>query len=159
MTDPQSSAIRIFDSHRIMAIATNRPDGWPQNTIVGYANIGLTIYFVVFGDSQKLSNIRQDGRVAIAVGREPRGLDELQAVYAGAEAAEVIDETEKAQAWKLLAERHPNLAGLDLPSPADAAVVRAKCKYVSVLDYRMGFGHRDNFELEPAVTPEPVGPD
>ena len=34
--DAQSDAIRILDGHRIMAIATNRPDGWPQATTVGY---------------------------------------------------------------------------------------------------------------------------
>lgn len=144
----QGQAIRILDSHRIMAVATNRADGWPQNTFVGYANLGLLIYFIVYPSSQKLANIRQDGRVAIAVGHEPRGLDELQAVFAGAEAAEVTDETEKAQAWRLLRERHPNLAGLDLPGPADAAVMRAKCRFVSVLDYRMAFGRHKDFELK-----------
>lgn len=129
-----------------MAVATNRPDGWPQNTIVGYANLGLAIYFVIFRPSQKLANIQADKRIAIAVGREPTGLDQLQAVYAGAEAVEVTDEGEKAQVWKMLAERHPNLAGLELPDPSQAAVMRARCKYVSVLDYRTRFGHRASFE-------------
>lgn len=144
----ESDAIRILDSNRVMAVATNRPDGWPQNTIVGYANLGLLIYFVVFRTSQKLANIQTDGRIAIAVGQEPTGLNELQAVYAGADAAEVTDESEKAQAWKMLAERHPNLAGLDAPATSDAAVMRARCKYVSVLDYRKGFGHRAAFEAD-----------
>lgn len=142
----EAEAIRILDSHRIMAVATNRSDGWPQNTIVGYANLGLLVYFVVFRSSQKLTNIQADARVAIAVGQEPDGLNELQAVYAGAKSVEVTDEVEKAQAWKLLAERHPNLAGLDLPSPEDAAVMRAECKYLSVLDYRIKFGHHASFE-------------
>ena len=143
----EAAAIRILDSHRVMAVATNRPDGWPQNTIVGYANLGLLIYFVVFRSSQKLSNIRADGRIAIAVGQEPDGLNQLQAVYAGAESAEVTDDSEKAQAWKLLSERHPNLAGLDLPAPSEAAVMRTKCKHVSVLDYRSSFGHHAAFTV------------
>jgi hypothetical protein len=130
-----------------MAVATNRPDGWPQNTIVGYANLGLLVYFMIFRSSQKLANIQADGRIAIAVGQEPDGLNELQAVYAGAESAEVLDEAEKAQAWKLLAERHPNLGGLDLPDPEEAAVIRAKCRYVSVLDYRSRFGHHAAFQV------------
>lgn len=142
----EAEAIRILDSHRIMAVATNRPDGWPQNTIVGYANLGLLIYFVVFRSSQKLANIQTDGRIAIAVGQEPDGLKELQAVYAGADAVEVTEEAEKAQAWKMLAERHPNLVGLDLPDPEDAAVIRARCRYVSVLDYRSKYGHHASFQ-------------
>ena len=146
-TEAEADAIRILDSHRVMAVATNRPDGWPQNTIVGYANLGLLIYFVVFRSSQKLANIQRDGRIAIAVGHEPAGLNALQAVYAGAETAEVSDEAEKERAWNLLAERHPNLSGLDLPALADAAVLRARCKHVSVLDYTKGFGHCADFEV------------
>ena len=144
----QGDAIRILDSHRIMSIATNRPDGWPQNTIVGYANIGLTVYFVVFRSSQKLANIRNDPRVAISVGHEPSGLDQLAAVYAGGLAQEVTDQTEKAQAWKLLGERHQNLVGLNLPTAEQAAVMRVKCQYVSLLDYRVAFGHHASFEVD-----------
>jgi hypothetical protein len=35
-----------------MTIATTRPDGWPQATTVGYANEGLTLYFLCGPDSQ-----------------------------------------------------------------------------------------------------------
>ena len=41
----EGKAIRILDGQRLMAVSTVRPDGWPQTTIVGYANIGLVIYF------------------------------------------------------------------------------------------------------------------
>jgi hypothetical protein len=32
----------LLDQHRIMTLATLRPDGWPQATTVGYANEGLS---------------------------------------------------------------------------------------------------------------------
>jgi hypothetical protein len=35
--------LTLLDQHRIMTIATLRPDGWPQATTVGYANEGLTL--------------------------------------------------------------------------------------------------------------------
>jgi hypothetical protein len=38
--------LALLDQHRIMTIATLRPDGWPQTTTVGYANEGLTLYFL-----------------------------------------------------------------------------------------------------------------
>ena len=104
-------AIEVLDSHRIMAISTVRPDGWPQTTIVGYANQGWTIYFAIFRSSQKLANIRHEDRVSIAVSSEPRSPGEIKAVYAGAHAAEVTDAEEQKLAWRLLTERHPNLAG------------------------------------------------
>lgn len=44
----QENAIEILNSHSTMAISTLRADGWPQTTIVGYANDGLTLYFLIF---------------------------------------------------------------------------------------------------------------
>ncbi|HKP80094.1 MAG TPA: pyridoxamine 5'-phosphate oxidase family protein, partial [Phenylobacterium sp.] len=39
--------LKVLDEHRTMAVATVRPDGWPQATIVGYVHDDLTLYFVV----------------------------------------------------------------------------------------------------------------
>lgn len=49
--------LALLGGHRIMTIATLRPDGWPQATTVGYATEGLTIYFLCGLHSQKASNI------------------------------------------------------------------------------------------------------
>lgn len=136
-------AIEILDGHRMMAVSTVRPDGWPQTTMVGYANHGWTVYFLIFRDSQKFANIAHDDRIAIAVGSEPASLVDIKAVYAGAHAAEVTDPGEKQQAWKLLVERHPNLGDFGLPDDSETALMRAVCKYVSVLDYSRGIGHTE----------------
>jgi len=60
----EKNAIRILDRHRTMAISTVRPDGWPQTTIAGYANDGLTLYFLIFRSGQKFANIDGDDRVS-----------------------------------------------------------------------------------------------
>jgi nitroimidazol reductase NimA-like FMN-containing flavoprotein (pyridoxamine 5'-phosphate oxidase superfamily) len=150
----EETITRILDSRRIMAISTVRPDGWPQTTIVGYANDGLDVYFVIFRSSQKFANIQRDDRVSIAVGEEPRDLRELKAVFAGAHAVEVTDLREGEHAWRLLVERHPNLAHFELPEQAETALIRATCKFVSVLDYSKGFGHSEamTFGDGPAAT-------
>lgn len=137
-------AIAILDDHRMMAISTVRPDGWPQTTMVGYANDGWSIYFLIFRDSQKFANIGLDDRVSVAVSAEPSFLGEIKAVYAGAHAAEVKDPQERVRAWRLLLERHPNLGDFGLPDDATTALMRATCKYVSVLDYSKGIGHSEN---------------
>lgn len=133
-------AIEILDAHRTMTIATVRPDGWPQATIVGYANQGWDVYFAIFRSSQKFGNIAHNDRVAIAIGREPVSLGEIKAVYAGAHAAEVTDADERRMAWRLLVERHPNLADF---GPPDEALMRARCKHVSLVDYSKGIGHTE----------------
>ena len=143
----EGKAIRILDGQRLMAISTVRPDGWPQTTIVGYSNIGLVIYFLIFRASQKFANIANDNRVSIAVAPEPRNLGELQAVYAGGNASEVVDPAERDQAWRLLVERHPNLADFEAPSTSVTALMRANCKYVSVLDYATSWGAAEEFTV------------
>ncbi len=48
----------LLDHHRVMTLATNRPDGWPQATTVGYVNDGLTIWFLCGLESQKAATSR-----------------------------------------------------------------------------------------------------
>lgn len=141
-------AIEILDNHRQMAISTVRPDGWPQTTIVGYANEGWDVYFLVFRDSQKFANIARDDRVSIAVSSESSFLGEIKAVYAGAHAAEIIDRAERGRAWKLMMDRHPNLADFGMPDDSTTALMRARCKYVSMLDYSKGIGHSEELVVD-----------
>jgi nitroimidazol reductase NimA-like FMN-containing flavoprotein (pyridoxamine 5'-phosphate oxidase superfamily) len=143
----EDKAIGILDTHRTMAIATVRPDGWPQNTVVGYANDGLLIYFLISRASQKFANIEADERVSIAVAKEPDDIHQLKAVYAGALASEVTDPSQREQGWKLLVERHPNLTDYVLPDRSQAAMMRAFCKYVSILDFSEGLGHADEITI------------
>ena len=143
-------AAAMLDAHRIMAISTLRPDGWPQNTIVGYANDGLRIYFLTFRSSQKFSNIQKDNRISIAVGEEPRDIREIRAVMAGAHAFEVIDDRERELAWRLLMQRHPNLRDFELPDRLETAMMAADCRYLSLLDYTKGFGHSEALTIESA---------
>ena len=51
--DIRKKILALLDQHRIMTIATLRPDGWPQATTVGYVNEGFTLYFLCGLDSQE----------------------------------------------------------------------------------------------------------
>jgi nitroimidazol reductase NimA-like FMN-containing flavoprotein (pyridoxamine 5'-phosphate oxidase superfamily) len=150
----QDNAVEILDAHQTMAISTLRPDGWPQTTIVGYANKGLTLYFLIFRSSQKLANIRRDKRISIAVGGEPKDIGQLTAVYAAAHAFEIVDPKERDHAWHVLQSRHPNLAKFELPQRTEAAMMKAACQFISVLDYRKGPGHVDELSLAEGGAPQ-----
>ena len=144
----EQPAISILDANRIMTIATVRPDGWPQATMVGYANEGCRLYFLIYRTSQKFANISRDNRVSISVGHEPHNLRDIKAVYAGCYAEVVTDLAEKSHAWELLAERHPNLTDLAPPGNDEVATMRADCKHVSVLDYGQGLGHTEALTVD-----------
>lgn len=148
----QETAIEILDSHKTMALSTLRPDGWPQTTIVGYANDGLTIYFLIFRTSQKLANIRRDRRVSLAVGGDPNELSQLTAVYAAAHASELTDPEERAHGWRVLISRHPELVDFEPPERTQAAMIKAACEHVSVLDYRKGPGHTEDLSVSEGST-------
>lgn len=150
----EQPALTILNANRIMSIATVRPDGWPQATIVGYANDGFRLYFLIYRNSQKFANITKDNRVAVTVGQEPSELRQIEAVYAGCTVREVSDIGERTRAWLLLAKRHPNLTDLAPPDRAEVATMVAECRYVSVLDYSQGLGHTESLVLESS----PAGP-
>jgi hypothetical protein len=147
----EGTAIGILDGRRIMALSTVRPDGWPQTTIVGYANVGLLLYFAISRSSQKFANLQLDDRVSIAVGDEPSDLSLLQAFYSSAHAIELVDPMEREQAWRLLSQRHPNLQAYTLPDRSDLAVMRARCEHVSIMDFTKGFGHTEAFDATRSV--------
>lgn len=143
----EENAVEILNAHRLMAISTLRPDGWPQTTIVGYANEGLTLYFMIFRSSQKLANIRHDRRVSLAVSGAAEDLRQATAVYAAAHATELTDANERDHGWRVLQSRHPNLQDFELPDRTRAALVKAECKHVSVVDYRKGLGHTEQLSM------------
>jgi nitroimidazol reductase NimA-like FMN-containing flavoprotein (pyridoxamine 5'-phosphate oxidase superfamily) len=76
--------LALLDLHRIMTIATLRPDGWPQATTVGYANDGLTIYFLCGLNSQKAANLARDDRVSLTIDHDTPGDGNHRIVHGGA---------------------------------------------------------------------------
>jgi hypothetical protein len=96
----------------------------------------------------EFQNMAKDNRVSIAVSGEAGSLGDIKAVYAGAYAAELQGEADREKAWAILMERHPNLADFGLPDDAQTALMQAKCKHVSMLDYSKGIGHSEDFTVE-----------
>lgn len=149
----EHAAVKILNNHRIMAISTVRPDGWPQTTVVGYANRGFDLVFLIYRAGQKFANIQQDDRISIAVSAEPADLRQLQAVFAGAHAREITNESERQEAWRQLMQRHSNLAGSQIPDATQAVFMRATCRYVSMLDFTQGLGHREQLVVDESGVP------
>ena len=87
----QTKAISILDRHGVMALATVRPDGWPQATMVSYVNDEFTLYFLISRTSQKFRNIDADDRVSIAIGTEASEPKSIEGLSMAACACEVPD--------------------------------------------------------------------
>lgn len=145
----KEKAISILDDNRLMAISTVRSDGWPQCTMVGYANEDILIYFVISRQSQKFTNIERDNRVSLVIGRDFHDPSTIKALSIAARASEVTDPKQRQRAVKLLLERHPGLRKLEPPSSEHSAVMRANPEIMTILDYSKGFGHADLLTVGP----------
>jgi len=145
----EQKAVDILSHYRLMTIATLRPDGWPQATMVSYANDGLLLYFVISKKSQKYANIERDSRVSIVVGRDFDDPAEIKALSIAANASEVRDPAQRNRAVEFILRRHPALARLGGPNLKHSAVMRAYCSIVTILDYSKGFGHADLLTVGP----------
>jgi general stress protein 26 len=135
--------IDLLDRHRIMTIATNRPDGWPQATVVGYANDGLIVYCLIARDSQKFANIARDPRVSLAVANDyPQPL-QIKGLSMAARVVEAQDQGEIDHVAEILLRRYPEYKVMPRPDPAAVPLMRITPEVVSILDYSRGFGHTD----------------
>lgn len=137
--------VDILDSHRIMTVATLRPDGWPQATTVGYGNDGMDIYFLCALDSQKAANLARDNRVSVTIDSDKDQIMEIKGLSMAARAHRLTDDAEGRRAIDLLMARYPVQEGVDfeMPPPSAVALFRLEPVVISVLDYTKGFAHTD----------------
>ncbi|MBX3601844.1 MAG: pyridoxamine 5'-phosphate oxidase family protein [Rubrivivax sp.] len=146
-TSMRQKILDLLDSHRIMTIATLRPDGWPQATTVGYANEGLTLWFLCGRNSQKARNLAADDRVSITIDHDTADIMAITGLSMAARARRVTDRDEALKVLRLLPLKYPDAppptTALTMPGPDDVALFRVVPEVISVLDYTKGFAHTD----------------
>lgn len=137
--------LALLDQHRIMTVATLRPDGWPQATTVGYVNEGLTLYFLCGLDSQKAKNLAQDDRLSLTIDHDTADLMAITGLSMAARAQAVDDRAEAEKVLRMLPLKYPEAPPLPMkmPSPDEVRLFRVTPSVISVLDYSKGFGHTD----------------
>lgn len=153
----KQAILQLLNRHRLMALATNRPDGWPQVTFVGYVNDGFLLYCFVAHNSQKHANILRDPRVSVAIGSDaPHPLD-IEGLSLAGKASVVTDWSEFNDISRLRLKRYPEYAiprpamsretvaarAAPKPSLTDVVLLRIAPEIFSLLDYSQGFGHSD----------------
>ncbi|WP_375202613.1 pyridoxamine 5'-phosphate oxidase family protein [Hyphococcus sp.] len=141
----KSEILDLLGKHRIMTIATLRPDGWPQATTVGYANEGLILYFVCGTDSQKAANLAKDNRVSLTIDSDADQLIDIKGLSMAAHAERLTDRAEGMMMMGLMFSNYPEQKGIPFEPPKfeDVAVFRVTPKVISILDYSKGFAHTD----------------
>src|ERR1700729_1467102 len=107
--------LRLLHEHRVMTMATLRPDGWPQATMVGYVNDGFFLYCFVARSTQKFANIQRDPRVSIAIGSDAANPMQVRGLSLAGHASEVSDRSEFDEIAALRLQKFPEYAALPAP--------------------------------------------
>ena len=148
---------RLLEHERLMSLATNRPDGWPQVTTVGYINEGLNLYFVSGRESQKLTNLHADPRVSIAI-HSIMEVSGAVGVSMSARAVEVTDPTEVERLNRLMFARWPQVS-VYCPATSSVAIIRLKPELICAISAAAGRSKTECFSLGEAASPVETGPD
>jgi nitroimidazol reductase NimA-like FMN-containing flavoprotein (pyridoxamine 5'-phosphate oxidase superfamily) len=136
--------LNLLEQHRIMTVATLRPDGWPQATTVGYVNEGLTLWFLCGLDSQKAANLALDDRLSLTIDHDTSDIMAITGLSMAARAQAVTDRAEAEKVLRMLPSKYPDqpMPG-PMPGPDEVRLFRVTPTIISVLDYSKGFGHTD----------------
>ncbi|MBA2964473.1 MULTISPECIES: pyridoxamine 5'-phosphate oxidase family protein [Ramlibacter] len=139
--------LALLDGHRIMTLATLRPDGWPQATTVGYVSQGLTLWFLCGRESQKARNLALDNRVSLTIDHDTADLMAITGLSMAARAHRVTDRAEAEKVLRMLPMKYPDAtpetASMKMPTADEVALFRVEPEVISVLDYAKGFAHTD----------------
>ena len=139
----KETILRLLGQHRIMTVATVRPDGWPQATTVGYASEGLVLYFLCGRQSQKAANLAADNRISLVIDHDTSDPMGIEGLSMAAHAYPVTDSAELAKVLELFGTKFPECRTLPQPDFSAMRLFLVVPEVISVLDYRKGFGHSD----------------
>lgn len=158
MEDLKDRFIAELDKRRVLSLATLRPDGWPQATIVGYANDGAAIYFMISRESQKYANLQADNRASICIGEDTTDPMAIGGASMAATVAEVTDKAEQERALAVMFKRYPEYEPMMKGADTSGMVMmRARPLIASVLTYEKGFGHTDTVWFAEPASGAPLG--
>jgi nitroimidazol reductase NimA-like FMN-containing flavoprotein (pyridoxamine 5'-phosphate oxidase superfamily) len=145
----RSRILEVLARQQFMTIATIRPDGYPQATTVKYVHDDLIVYFATAPTSQKVSNIKLNNKVSVAVVDQAQDFYKLRGLSMSG-TAERVQEKQRAEEFALrLFGRLPQKRRLIPEDPKELAVYEIRPVAIALIDYASGFGATHLVELWP----------
>lgn len=152
-SDSHAQIIRLLDEVPDMTIATVRPDGFPQATVVSFVHDDLRLYFGTFAGAQKALNLAECDKVSCTVTHPYRSWDEIEGISLGGHASRVTDADEFQRAVELLMTRFPQAVEYQSDDYGEIVMFRVDPVVISLLDYSKGFGHTETHEVQGLLPP------
>jgi general stress protein 26 len=136
----------LLKNHNLSTIATIREDGYPQANTVTYASDGFIIYFLTGPNTQKVKNIKRSNKVSLTIDRNYNDWNKIKGLSMAATCEVLTNTYEKQKAMDCLTEKFPALKKTSKSNEL-MALVKITPKIISVLNYELGFGHKDLVEV------------
>ena len=142
----RAKILDVLQSQHLMALATIRPDGYPQATLVNYVHDGLTLFFASDAASQKAGNIKRNNKVSVVIAKETHDFYKLSALSLSGLATR-LSEKDAAPIALTLFRRLPQSRRYVPEDPRQLAVFSITPIAMSLIDYASGFGKSFLVEL------------
>ena len=152
-SETHAQIIRILDAAVDMTLATVRPDGFPQATVVTFVHDDLMIYFATEASSQKAQNIARDDKVSLTITPPYETWLDIEGISLGGHARRITDAEECARIEQLMLDRFPQIADVVAAETEAPAYFRIDPVVISLLDYGKGFGHTELIEVQERLAP------
>lgn len=147
----KSKLLEVLQSHHTMALATIRPDGYPQATTVYYIHDEFTLYFAIDAASQKAGNIKLNNKVSVAIASEDQDFYKLRGFSMSGTATRIIDERRAEELSLRLFRAFPQSKRFVPEDPKQLAVFEITPVAISLVDHASGFGKTYLFELPGSI--------
>ena len=143
----KTKILKVLQSQHLMTLATIRPDGYPQATILNYIADGLTLYFATDAASQKVGNIRLNNKVSVAIANQTEDFYKLSGLSLSGLATRILDQDVAERLSLRLFRKLPQSKRFVPQDPRQLAVFSVAPVAISLIDYASGFGTSHVLEL------------
>ncbi len=143
----RSKILEVLGSQHLMTLATVRPDGFPQATVVNYVNDDFTVHFATDAASQKVGNIKLNNKVSVAIANQTENFYKLSGLSMSGLATRVFDKDAADEISTRLFQRLPQSRRFVPQDRKQLAVFSVAPVAISLVDYAAGFGTSYLLEL------------
>lgn len=141
MGDIKQKANDFLAAHEHINLATMDAQGKPYAATVAYASDNGVLCFITGKSSHKYRNIEANANVGFTSEVEGGTMQNVKSLQMQGTAAPVTDKEEADRAMGMLLEKFPEMK--NMPPDPDMAIVKITLTEGYMLDYTLGFMHRD----------------
>lgn len=143
----KTKILEVLKSQHLMTVATIRPDGFPQATLVNYVHEDLVLYFATDAASQKVGNLGLNNKVSVAIASQTENFSKLRGLSLSGIATRILDRDTKRESVMNLFCALPQSKRYVPEDAKHLAVFSITPVAISLVDYSEGFGKSYLLEL------------